>query len=73
MFKNEQQHFIGFKNTSAAIFFNSFKNPCLSWDLDKGDMNGLKVNYIQIGKVLHVWLQSKSQSAFIWNAAQVHV
>ena len=27
---------------------NSFKNPCLSRNLDKSDMNALKVNYIQM-------------------------
>lgn len=30
----------------------------LSNNLDKGDMNALKANYIQIGKVLHVGLLS---------------
>ena len=64
---------LGLKTLVLQFFFNSFKNPCLSWDLDKGDMNGLKVNYIQIGKVLHVWLWLKSPRAFTWNAAQVHV
>ena len=29
---------------------SSFKNPCLSRNLDKSDMNALKVNYIQMEK-----------------------
>ena len=36
--------------TRAASFLNSFKNPCLSRNLDKSDMNALKVNYIQMEK-----------------------
>ena len=31
-------------------FLNNFKNPCISRNLDKSDMNALKVNYIQIEK-----------------------
>ena len=64
---------LGLKTLVLQFFLTALKTQCLSWDLDKGDMNGLKVNYIQIEKVLHVWLQSKSQRAFTWNAAQVHV
>ena len=33
-----------------CVFLNSFKNPCISRNLDKSDMNALKVNYIQMEK-----------------------